>query len=177
MWQTPGVNRIESQLLMLSDAANRRVPLSELATILPAIFSRSPFACATARAQTFFHHLHQSLDRSLAGSHRTPDCGRISEPHRQPDQRSIPFRDRRPPLPHQHRAVSRLRLLLRPRLLRSRRGRSAMRSLAGQPGLRRTSATSRRFASRPPFRERASATNWCGDPWNPLPSTAAAPSA
>jgi ribosomal protein S18 acetylase RimI-like enzyme len=38
MWQTPGVHRIESQLLMLSDAANRRLPFPNWLQSFPRFF-------------------------------------------------------------------------------------------------------------------------------------------
>ena len=42
MWQTPGVNRIESQLLMLSDTANRRVPYPNWFQSFPRLFLEAP---------------------------------------------------------------------------------------------------------------------------------------
>lgn len=42
MWQTPGVHRIESQLLMLSDAANRRLPFPNWLQSFPRFFLEAP---------------------------------------------------------------------------------------------------------------------------------------
>jgi ribosomal protein S18 acetylase RimI-like enzyme len=42
MWQTPSVNRIESQLLMLSDAANRRLPFPNRLQSFPRFFLEAP---------------------------------------------------------------------------------------------------------------------------------------
>ena len=42
MWQTPGVHRIESQLLMLSDAANRRLPYPNWFQSFPRLFLEAP---------------------------------------------------------------------------------------------------------------------------------------
>jgi ribosomal protein S18 acetylase RimI-like enzyme len=42
MWQTPGVHRIESQLLMLTDAAHRRVPYPDWFRAFPRLFLEAP---------------------------------------------------------------------------------------------------------------------------------------
>ncbi len=42
MWQTPGVHRVESQLLMLSDIANRRVPYPTWCQCFPRFFLEAP---------------------------------------------------------------------------------------------------------------------------------------
>ena len=44
MWQTPGVTRIESQLLMLMDSANRRVPYPNWFQSFPRLFLEAPLA-------------------------------------------------------------------------------------------------------------------------------------
>jgi|HubBroStandDraft_1064217.scaffolds.fasta_scaffold179272_1 ribosomal protein S18 acetylase RimI-like enzyme len=42
MWQTPGVQRIEAQLLMLADAPNRRVPYAHWFQAFPRLFLEAP---------------------------------------------------------------------------------------------------------------------------------------
>jgi ribosomal protein S18 acetylase RimI-like enzyme len=49
MWQTPGVNRVESQLLMLTDAANRRLPYPSWFQSFPRVFLEAPLAILPQR--------------------------------------------------------------------------------------------------------------------------------
>jgi ribosomal protein S18 acetylase RimI-like enzyme len=49
MWQTPGVRRIESQLLMLADAGNRRVPYPSWFRSFPRLFLEAPLAASLPR--------------------------------------------------------------------------------------------------------------------------------
>jgi len=46
MWQTPGVRRIESQLLMLADAATRRLPYPNWFQSFPRLFLEAPLPAA-----------------------------------------------------------------------------------------------------------------------------------
>ncbi len=49
MWQTPGVNRIESQLLMLADVPNRRLPNPAWFRSFPRLFLEAPLSTLPRR--------------------------------------------------------------------------------------------------------------------------------
>jgi ribosomal protein S18 acetylase RimI-like enzyme len=90
MWQTPGVHRIESQLLMLSEAPNRRVPYSSWLRSFPRLFLEAP-ANARLRARKVSSTIslvawteawQEATGRLIAGAYRDHIDSQINDQYR-----------------------------------------------------------------------------------------------
>jgi hypothetical protein len=133
----PRIARIESQLMMLEFSSSRSVPGAGQLSAFDRNFMRIDLRRATlpegqVRRAVYidrWNDQHQDAAAHLIAA--------AYEGHRQPHQRPVPHARRRTPVPPQHRAVSRLRLLLPSGLLLRLRAlaRTAVRRLALQPGL------------------------------------------
>ena len=170
IWRMPGVKRVEAQPMMLgsplSSATPGNVSSSSPGRARPQSYPRKFLYAPLGRfceaaAEAARPRGHHRLDREHAGSHRAPDRRRVSGPYRQPDQRPVSIARGRPAVPDEHRAVSRVRDVLRAGVIRGDRHRNAAvaRRFARKPGGQRLSATSRRSAWRNRSREPAWATN------------------
>lgn len=51
LWQTPGVHRVESQLMMLSETSNRRLPYTTWLQTYPRLFLEAPLSAALPRRE------------------------------------------------------------------------------------------------------------------------------
>lgn len=90
MWQTPGVNRIESQLLMLSDSAKRRVPYSNWFQSFPRLFLEVPSTAPLPARQLstsikiipWTEPWQEATGRLIAGAYQHHIDSRINDQYR-----------------------------------------------------------------------------------------------
>ena len=164
MWHTPGIRRIESQIMLLSSPMERDVPYQKWFRAHPRQFLEIPLASMLALLPRTFPKIRIApWTEPWQRSDRASDRPFVSRPHRQPDQRSIPLDRRSPPLPDQHRPVPGMRYFLRPRVLCRDRCRPAV-SCTAYPCRAWSlpmSGTSLRYAWTRRIAAPASATNWC----------------
>ncbi len=90
MWQTPGVHRIESQLLMTADAPNRRVPYPNWFQSFPRLFLEAP-ASASLPARKLSPSItilpwteawQEATGRLIAGAYQNHIDSRINDQYR-----------------------------------------------------------------------------------------------
>ena len=108
--RTMAVHRIESQLMMLRNAASIRLPQKRHVRAHGRNFMQAELAVAgeIARGSSGSPGLDRQLERAQAGRSRGLDRQRLSGTHRQPDQRPIPLPTGRQAFPAQHHSVPRL---------------------------------------------------------------------
>jgi ribosomal protein S18 acetylase RimI-like enzyme len=90
MWQTPGVNRIESQLLMLSDVANRRVPYPNWFQSFPRLFLEAPSStplparklASSISIIPWTESWQEATGRLIAGAYQNHIDSRINDQYR-----------------------------------------------------------------------------------------------
>jgi ribosomal protein S18 acetylase RimI-like enzyme len=90
MWQTPGIHRIESQLLMTADAPNRRLPYPNWFQAFPRLFLEAP-ASASLPARKLSRSItilpwteawQEATGRLIAGAYQNHIDSRINDQYR-----------------------------------------------------------------------------------------------
>lgn len=92
MWQTPGVHRIESQLLMLMDADRRRLPYPAWLRFFPRFFLEAPLAgnlparklSSSIAVVPWTETLQEATGRLIAGSYQDHIDSQINDQYRSP---------------------------------------------------------------------------------------------
>ncbi len=90
MWQTPGLERIESQLLMLSDTPNRRVPYPDRFQAFARLFLEAPSSVDLVPHRTsssisiapWTDTLQEATGRLIAGAYRNHIDSQINDQYR-----------------------------------------------------------------------------------------------
>ena len=134
---SPSITRIESQLMMLPWPSGGPMPHDECLGRFERNFMRIDLREADlAEGRVRRRHVHREMGGPISGRGLAIDLRRVHGPRRQPHQRPVPDDSGRAAVPVQHRAVSRLRRLLSPGILRGirRRDRPLIGHIARQPG-------------------------------------------
>jgi ribosomal protein S18 acetylase RimI-like enzyme len=88
MWQTPGVHRVESQLLMLMEAARRRLPYPNWFQAFPRLFLEAPLPAALPPRELplsilpWAEHWQEATGRLIAHSYEGHVDSRINDQYR-----------------------------------------------------------------------------------------------
>lgn len=90
MWQTPGVHRIEAQLLMIADAPNRRVPYPSWFRSFPRLFLEAPAGAnlparqlgASISIVPWTEALQEATGRLIAGAYQNHIDSQINDQYR-----------------------------------------------------------------------------------------------
>jgi ribosomal protein S18 acetylase RimI-like enzyme len=90
MWQTPGVRRVESQLLMLAEAGNRGVPYPTWFRSFPRLFLEAPLAASLPRRQLlptialipWTESWQEATGRLIAGAYQNHIDSQINDQYR-----------------------------------------------------------------------------------------------
>ena len=90
MWQVPGVQRIESQLLMLSDTPSRRIPYSAWFQSFPRLFLEAPASARLPARQLssaisivrWTEALQEATGRLIAGAYQNHIDSQINDQYR-----------------------------------------------------------------------------------------------